>query len=114
MLATTGASGYTLVNGTGNIITWTAPNDGALHRVQLIYSLHVSSGETGGQLSVTCTFPDASAQTFANAISAGGASTGGFPGQNTYFIEANTTFTVKQNSALSGGAAVLWAELWGN
>ena len=34
-LAGTAAAGYTLVNSTGTIISWTAPNDGAMHRVLL-------------------------------------------------------------------------------
>jgi hypothetical protein len=111
--ASTGASGYTLVNGTGNIITWTAPNDGALHRVLLMFTLHITSTETGGQVSVTLTTPDGGAATFANAISAGGGTTGTFtPGTNGYFVQAGTTLTVKQNTALTAGAAVLWAELW--
>jgi hypothetical protein len=114
LLATTGTTPYTLVNGTGNIITWTAPNDGALHRVLLIATLYVSSAETGGSINMAFTLPNGTSAG-APQVMAGGQSGGTkFPSASTFLVEANTTITLEQASALSGGAAVLWAELWGS
>ena len=42
--------GFTLVNGTPDIITWTAPNDGQLHRFEIYARLIVSSDMTGGAI----------------------------------------------------------------
>jgi hypothetical protein len=113
LLATTGLNGYTLVNGTGNIVSWTAPNDGALHRILLVVQLAVSSTETGGQVNVTFTAPNGSAETatiFPGNKGAGVAAAS----YTVFFIEANTAFTLTQASDLTGGASVLWAELWGS
>lgn len=115
--ATNNPTGYALVNGTGNIISWTAPNDGLQHRVLIFAGLHVTSGETGGQISVTYTMPDGTVATTAQII-AGGQGTGTYATSPTgpclLMIEGGTAVAVKQNTALSGGAAVLWAEIWGS
>jgi hypothetical protein len=116
-LATTGAAGYTLVNGTGNVITWTAPNDGAMHRVLIFAVLRVTSNETGGLITVAYTLPDASAHTN-NLIGGGQAAGTYFPlnsnGPQELLVQANTAVTIAQGSALTGGAGVLWAEIWGS
>ena len=116
--ATTGTIGYTLVNGTGNIITWTAPNDGAMHRVLLLCELVVSSTETGGKIAATFTDPGGTAhsqmQIYASALAGG---TYGLPAASSpvsVLIQANTTYTLAQTAALTGGAAILWAEIWGS
>ena len=111
--AATPAAGYTLINGTGNIITWTAPNDGAVHRFLVVTILDVTSAQTGGQISATSTMPNAAAssQILYPGGQAGGAHTpgsGNFPQQ----VQAGTTVTISQSSALTLGAAVLWAEIW--
>jgi hypothetical protein len=113
--ATTGPAGYTLVNGTGNILTWTPPNDGQLHRVVVISSLHVTTTEVGGAIRLTYTTPDG---TGAGSLSIYGGNTVG-PGiaigaNNSPIVQANATVALTQTSALTSGAAVLWAELWGS
>jgi trimeric autotransporter adhesin len=114
LLATTGINGYTLVNGTGNIITWTAPNDGNLHRVMVLASLTVTSATTGGQISISFTAPGGGVggPTIFNASLS--AATRAPSSPTTVVIEANTTISVSQTSAMSAGAAVLWAEIWGS
>jgi hypothetical protein len=109
--ATTGAAGYTLVNGTGNIITWTAPNDGNMHRVVLMAILLVTTTEVGGSLNVAYTLPNGTAE---NSQVIVGAQTPGAKLISTavFLIEANTAFTFQQASALTSGAAVAWAEIW--
>jgi hypothetical protein len=113
-VASTGATGYTLVNGTGTIVSWTAPNDGNMHRVLIGGNLVVTSNETGGNISFSMTLPNGTSE---SGVIIPGAAAAGFykvssVGNGVFFIEANTTFSITQSSALSGGAAVGWFELW--
>lgn len=120
--ATTGASGYTLVNGTGDVITWTAPNDGNLHRFIVYIRLIVQTNLTGGQI-----FIQNANASLANAVN----------GSGTFAYNANTgagdyillrsnvsdekgilgpgeTIKITQSTAVTVGAAVLYAEIWGS
>jgi hypothetical protein len=114
--ATTGAAGYPLVNGTGNIVTWTTPNDGLLHRVLIVAVLHVTSAETGGQCSLLTTLPDGTAVNktlFSASQAAGEFWPISFSTPQLQPVQANTAVTVTQASALTAGAATVWVELWG-
>lgn len=108
IVASTGAAGYTLVNGTGTIFTWTAPSDSALHRVLLLVTLGVTSAETGGQLQLSGTNP---AGTTANQSFLSAQGTGNHEAQFSLQVQAGSTVTLSQNTALTAGAAVLWADL---
>ena len=108
--ATTGSGGYTLIAGTGDVITWQAPTDGGLHRVLIISTKSVTSGETGGAITLTGTSVDGVA--ISVTAYAGGASTGTAVNTTTMLVKAGATVKVHQNSALSAGAAQLWAEIW--
>lgn len=110
--AATPVAGTALVNSTPTIITWTAPNDGVLHRAVIFYTLHVTSNETGGQIVSNFTSPDGGVGQ--SAAFAGGQGAGVFipNGPQMFVVEANTAVSVAQGSALSGGAAVLFAEIW--
>jgi Tfp pilus assembly protein PilW len=105
-------AGYTLVNGTGTIAQVTTPNDGAVHTVQVSTIIIVSVAETGGQIQTAFTAPDNSAQTQQNH--AAGLGTGLARTSMTLLCRPNTTVTLSQNSALTVGAAVLWASIWVN
>jgi hypothetical protein len=115
LLAATPVAGYTLVNGTGNIISYTFPNDGKLHRVAVAATLSVSSSMTGGNVYLNGTAPDGTA-IFEQMV------TGGQAGPEAYWInfpytvvvEAGSTIAVAQQFALTAGAAKLWAELYGS
>lgn len=111
-VASTGTAGYTLVNGTGNILTWTAPNDGQMHRVLILGEIKVISAQTGGAIVCTFTYPDASASPSAS-INTGGAGTG-YHGLNnpTFLVAPGTTVTLQQSTAQTAGAAVGWFEIW--
>ena len=103
--------------GTPSILTWTAPSDGNLHRVLVFAVLHVTSNETGGQCSITVTLPDGT--TSQKTVFSAAQNTGVFwPISFSYpqmqLIEAGTTVTVAQTSALTGGASTVWFELWGS
>jgi hypothetical protein len=112
--AATPVAGYTLVNGTGTVISWTVPNDGKLHRVNAFGSLDVTSAATGGQITITYNSPDGGSAVhsfFSNSEPAGVAS----PSSNfAIIVEAGSTVTIAQAQALTAGAAVLWAEIWGS
>ncbi len=109
--ATTGTTGYALVNGTGNIITWAVPNDGNLHTLLIIATLHVTVNEVGGQLAVSWTLPD-NTSFLSNFLSASAAA-GVAPTVFTATVKAGATIALTQNTALTGGTATVWAEIWG-
>jgi len=111
LAATTGAAGVALQNGTPTFLTWTAPNDGQMHRFHVVSSLDVTVAETGGNVQVAFTLPDGSAGTFAQhgpnlAVSTNRS------GPTGSTVQAGTTVTVRQSTALTLGAAQMWAELW--
>jgi hypothetical protein len=108
--AATAVAGYTLVNGTGTIISWTAPSDGQLHRFTVLASQDVTVTEVGGQIQLNVTLPDASinGQNLFGPNGAAGTRINSLGG----IVEAGSTVLVKQNSALTSGAAVTWAEIW--
>ena len=112
-VATTPLAGFTLQNATSNILTWTAPNDGNLHRVQFFITWDVTSAETGGAFGITWTAPDGTSGSV--NLSAGGSGTGIHTPATPYvaIIKSGSTITLNQTSALTAGAAVLWAEMWG-
>lgn len=113
LMATTGLAGFALQNATPTIQSWTAPNDGNLHRAQIFAVQHVVSTETGGGVQVVYTLPDGTVAAPHTAL-AGGAAAGDGILQNNLciLVQAGTTVTVKQASALTAGAAVVWAEIW--
>lgn len=113
--AATPVGGFALANSTGTIISWTAPNDGKLHRVLLFAVLEVTSAETGGQITITPVLPDGTSNTktlFAAGLGAGVDYPVGSSAPQQFMVEAGSTFAVNQNSALTVGAATLWAEIW--
>jgi hypothetical protein len=114
--AGTAVAGYTLVNGTGNVITWTSPNDGAVHRAMIILNKVVTSNETGGQIQATLTDMGGNSRTVTifNGGAAQGIQTPTGLAACFLFIQANTALTVKQSSALTAGASILWCEIWGS
>ena len=107
---TSAIAGYTLVNGTGNILTYAVPNDGLVHTVMISTMMNVSVAETGGQIQTAFTAPDNSAQTQQNH--AAGLGTGIARTNMVLLCRPGTTVTLSQNTALTVGAAVLWGSIW--
>jgi hypothetical protein len=120
--ATTGVGGYTLVNGTGTIISWTAPSDGNLHRFTIHARLIMSSGGTGGALYTG---------NGGTVLTGGTVNSGSFlwnnnQGAGDYFLNKSGSgdykgvlgpgeqIYIKQNSALTAGAGIFYAEIWGS
>ena len=105
--ATTGAAGYVLVNGTGTIISVTAPNDGNLHLCIVSGLLHITTIIVGGQ--IVYGVPG----DYTNTLLAGSEGTGWVAaGGVAITMQPGTTLNMVQNTAVSSGAAVLYASLW--
>jgi hypothetical protein len=116
-LATTGTAGFALQNATPNVISWTAPNDGAVHMFVAVSVVHVTSAETGGTIQVIYQSPTSGAGNHFSQLLAGGLGTdvNGQTGTTIFaLVQPGTTVTIQQTAALTAGAATLVAELWGN
>jgi molybdopterin-binding protein len=115
LVAATGTAGYALVNGTGTILSWTAPNDGQPHRVQIFANKIITGGtESGGAIQVA--FTDLSGTSRTETIFPGGQT--GFqvssaPAALTLLVKANTAVSITQSSNLTGAAtSTLYPEIW--
>lgn len=109
--ATTGVNGFALQNGTPTIISWTAPNDGNSHRATIYALLIVTVTEVGGAIQITTT----------GGVNDRLFNDGNSPGQyinasviTDTFVPPNTAYSIVQGSALTSGAAKLYAEIWGS
>lgn len=113
--ASTGIGGFALQNATPTIVTWTAPNDGQMHRAIVVGEMQVSNGpEVGGQVNVNFTDPGGTSHSF-QAIAAAQANGGHSLGiVASYDVAPNTTVAVVQQTPLTGGNSVVWAEIWGS
>jgi hypothetical protein len=113
-LASTGLLGFTLQNATPTIMSWTAPNDGNMHRVYFYGELIVSTAQTGGVISLQITDPGGTPRT--RTIFSGGLGLGYNPPNNGIqcVVAPGTLVSVVETTAQSLGAAVLYGELWGS
>jgi hypothetical protein len=113
VVAATAVAGVSLINGTQTILSWTAPNDGKTHLVIPIVQVHVTSNETGGNIGTSWTLPDGSS--VSNTPFSGGANTGVFTSGNLIpaVVGAGQAFNLTQSSALTAGAAKVFAVLLG-
>lgn len=114
-VATTGTGGFALTNGTPNILTWTAPSDGQMHQVLCTGQRLVSSALTGGLVRLTMVNPDGT--TFDRDMWVAG-ETNTFPvpvqAPSCFLVQPGSTVTLHQTSAVTAGAATVWAEIWGS
>jgi len=109
-VASTGPAGFALQNATPNILTWTAPADGQMHRFMIIEVVHVTALETGGITQVAWTAPDGTATS--TQLNAGAHAIGEFSTSQIKLVAPGTTVTYQQSGALTGGAAQAYAEIW--
>lgn len=110
-VATTGLAGFALQNGTPTILSWTAPNDGQMHRAFLFVSESCTVAETGGSITWGFTPPTGVAKTGINVLAAGQA-VGTYHFQDGCILGAGQTVSIVQGSALTAGAMLVWAEIW--
>lgn len=115
LLAGTPAGGYALQHGTPTLLSYTFPNDGNLHRAVVIANQTVSSVTTGGSVSVSWTAPDGTAGDWValSQLNYTGWDDSVSP-TPPLLVKAGTTITVRQSTALTAGAATVWAEIWGS
>jgi hypothetical protein len=112
LLASTGVNGFTMQNATPTIFSWTAPNDGQLHRVWIFGEMLVATAQTGGAVNMNITDPLGTART--RSIWSGGLAVGfGIPNNGSQcLVQAGQPVSLVQVPQ-TAGAAVLFAELWG-
>lgn len=115
VVAKTPVGGFALQNGTPNILTWQAPNDGQLHVVVIEAALDVTLAETGGAIGVTAAAGAGLGVT--STLFAGGKAAANYQGSDSGVPDANVilgpgqTVTVAQTSALTVGAAVFYGAI---
>src|SRR5579862_5196763 len=109
--AATPLAGTALVNGTPNLLQWTAPNDGQVHSFNVAATAHVTLALTGGQIQVKWTSAGVNQ---VSTLLAGGEAAGtyvglflGNGGNGPQQCDPGTTVTIQQTSAVTAGAAVL-------
>lgn len=112
LVASTGLAGVALVNGSPTLLSWTAPNDGQMHSVIAFGALQVSSAETGGAIGLGWTQPGGQVIAAGTQMFAGGLTTGPQWISQQRLVAPGSTVTVAQSSALTVGAATVWAEIW--
>ena len=112
--AATPVGGYVLVNGTGTVISWTAPNDGKQHRVVIPQAMDVISAMTGGNINLSITMPDGTASVFTAFAPASPTGFNFSAYGPSMIVEAGTAVSLIQSSPLTVGSAKLWAEIWGS
>lgn len=112
LLASTGINGFTLQNAAPNILAWTPPNDGLLHRVWIFGELIVSSAQTGGIINMNITDPQGVARV--RTIWSGNLAAGfAIPNNGAQcLVQGGQPVTLVQ-TAQTVGASILYAELWG-
>lgn len=112
--ASTGEAGFTLQPALTPILSWTTPNDGQLHRVVLFFILDVSAALTGGIIQFLV--PDPLGNNSNTDPGPGGSAAGvhgNVTGQSTFMAGPGKTVTLTQESGVTAGAGVVWAEIWG-
>lgn len=108
--AETSATGVALINGTQTILTATVPNDGKVHSAMGGLTKDVTTALTGGSVTATWTMATGTAKT----VTLGGTTVGitGFTfAARACTLKPGTTFTVKQTTAMTAGAAKVFAKI---
>jgi hypothetical protein len=122
LITATPETGFALVNGTPVILSWTAPNDGNLHRFCVFARLIVTSNMTGGLVFIS----NAGTPLTGGTTGSGTAPWNNSKGAGDYFLTKDgasdfkgilgpaETVQIQQIDALTGGAGTVWAEIWGS
>jgi hypothetical protein len=113
LAAATPVTGYTLLNGTGTILSAAVPADGNLHHVAIFAVLCVSAADTGGQIALNVTNPDGVQRTF--TLMANSLASGANPGASLnqlWPVAPGSTVLIEQFQPLTVGAAVFYGSIW--
>lgn len=111
LVASTGPNGFALQNASPVILQWAAPNDGLMHRAIIFSLLVVTSLQTAG--AVLAIFDNAGHNLFAGGLAAGSywPSAGPYPAV-VIPPGAASNLVQLQQTAMTAGAATLYAEIW--
>jgi hypothetical protein len=112
-LAGTPSTGYAYQNATDvNILSYTFPNDGEMHHVQLAWTILAgAAGSTGGAVRFNWT---SAGQGAATSINPGTLTDNDFlNGSQTFTVDPGSTIQLQQQTAMTAGAATMYATIIG-
>lgn len=110
-VASTGNAGYTLINGTGTILSYTTPNDGALHPVVVTFAAHLA-GASGGDTNFNIGGTSVQALMGSQLGAAGWFTAVGVGGGDVVMsLPANTAVTITQDQPLGAGSGILYIQI---
>lgn len=104
----TSATGVALINGTQTILSTTVPNDGHPHIAWVSTTKAVTTALTGGQTAIKATEAPALAYSLLTTATAVGTA---HSVASALLVAPNTTITVTQTTAMTAGAAKLYARI---
>ena len=109
--AETSATGVALINGTQTLLTATVPNDGKVHQAYIMTLKTVTATITGGKLTLSWTWPTGLISPYTTTNTAAAE----YPKTSTalggVLVKPGTTVTVKQTTAMTAGAAKVYAKI---
>ena len=109
--AETSATGVALINGTQTILSVTVPNDAKPHQAIVTVFKVVTAALTGGAVVMAVTDIAGTAFTIAIVGTAVGTYTHSSTINNSFLLKPGTTVTVKQTTAMTAGAAKVYAKI---
>ena len=109
--AETSATGVALINGTQTILTATVPNDAKVHTAQVLFAKDVTTALTGGATAFTVTPLVGTPIVTTTTVTAVGYHGGATTSATIHLVKPGTTVTLKQTTAMTAGAAKVYAKI---
>jgi hypothetical protein len=113
--ASLGSAGFPLGStAPATMLTFTTPDDGQIHAVQIFATMRITTAYTGAEISLTYVDPFGSTSIVPAWIPAGSSSgTGAYRGGvSAVLANPNTAVTLIQETALTAGAGTFYGEIW--
>ena len=109
--AETSATGVALINGTQTFLTVTVPNDGKVHTAQVMVAKDVTATLTGGTTAFTVTPLVGTTIVTTTTTTSVGYHGGITTNATIHLVKPGTTVTVTQSTAMTEGAAKVYAKI---
>lgn len=110
--AETSSTGVALINGTQTILSATVPNDGKVHQLIATSKKVITTALTGGDVATSWTQPPGTASTLAlPSTSVGTTYTSTTVLSKGSLLKPGTTVTFRQTTAMTAGAAKVYAKI---
>lgn len=110
--AETSATGVALINGTQTILTVTVPNDGKVHLLVNAAMVKATTATlTGGKLIISSTTPVATFDLTTSTTAIGNSFSSAIHGTFQVLLKPGTQVTIKQTTAMTAGAAKVYAKI---